>query len=1015
MALPPEAKKELESVFGEDFSDSLLERLSHSADMGFVPELVWSGGIKIKIVPDAVVYPTSVEQLVELVKIARKYQIPIVPYGRGTNRYGNAIPTEGGITVDFAKMRRIEILQEEMTAVVEPGATWKEVDLEANSKGLALRTFPSSYDSTVGGGIAGDALGIGSYEWGFISDNLSYVKIVNPKGEIVKFVDRDLAKVAGAEGVTGLIVEAGIKLRQNANTLSFFMSADSFEELMSILTDIYNSAIPIWHVQIRGPAISHQANEMFKAGLRDKAWNIIFMYPATRDHIIRYRLEGVAKKYGKELQPLTWVGWWTFNHGAIALLRKTGVPIHQHGLIPLEKLPELVNELQKSLGPLGVIEEDNGFDLDIALERRKVLLVNAFTLSSLPIIDKKLIFDLAKNTLMMDAFVNVGGSLLSVGMFALKYSRNRLSVMSRTFADKGIDRYEEIRRYKEETDPDELFNPGKLLEPKKRGKIVFEIANRQRLALNFRFGIGIAKKVAPGGNVESYNVVYKYLESFIDHALTCISCAMCVTVCPQYKVITKTPYAPKGMFDFVKGALAYYYLNDHKIDIPSATIADISGCHKCGLCDNVCPENIPISYLLSMLSGKVAKTTKVELPIALNLSEREPFRDIYDPNSDYVLWVGSLLVNNVEYAKTVAKFLSKMGTGISFRIVDTNVSSGFYDFISGNKEAITEILDRVSETLSYASLVVTLTPEDYRALTDFFAQLSNIYGVRRTRRIEIIPIEKLIFNLNVYVDGKGEEINLHIPCFATSYAKDVIEFLTASGFKVKRVEGCSGAVLAKSIGKRAEELSKSMAKQYRSLVTLCPLSAAQFRKYGINAVTLVEFLAQKLGILEKESSKEAELQRILISSETKSKIKDIIIKNLLSTIDTNLTKLLDLIPFLSDSVEEGSKILGDLLNSMTDTLASSIISEVNSVVEQQYSGSDKLVLTSSIIDAINNVIHEEIDYSAVAKEIADKLVSNIEDKSIVNTPVLVQSITIALKNEMDAVFSSITNKLLKTI
>ena len=1015
MALPPQAKKELESVFGEDFSDSLLERLSHSADMGFVPELVWSGGIEINIVPDAVVYPTSVEQIVELVKIAKKYQIPIVPYGRGTNRYGNAIPTEGGITVDFAKMRRIEILQDEMTAVVEPGATWKEVDLEANSKGLALRTYPSSFDSTVGGGIAGDALGIGSYEWGFISDNLLYVKIVNPKGEVEKLIGRDLAKVAGAEGITGLIVEAGIKLRQNDNSLSFFMSTDSFDELMSILTDIYNSAIPIWHVQVRGPAISHRANELFKAGLKEKAWNIIFIYPAARDHIIRYRLEGLAKKYGKELLPLTWVGWWTFNHGAIALLRKTGVPIHQYGLIPLEKLPELVNELQKSLGPLGVIEEDNGFDLDISLEKRKILLVSAFTLSSLPLVDKKLIYDLAKNTLMMDAFVNVGGSLLSVGMFSLKYSRNRLSMTSRTFTDMGVDRYEVIKRYKEESDPDELFNPGKLLEPKKRGKVVFEIANKQRLALNFRFGIGIAKRVAPGGNVESYHEVYKYMESFTDYALMCISCARCVTVCPQYKVIVKTPYAPKGMFDFVKGALAYYYLNDHKIYIPSAVIADISGCHKCGLCDNVCPESIPISYLLSLLSGKVTKTTKVELPMALNLSEKEPFKNIYNSDSDYVLWVGSLLVNNVEYAEAVAKFLNKIATGISFKIVDTNVSSGFYDFISGNKEAITEILDRVSDVLSNASLVVTLTPEDYKALTDFFAQLSNAYGLRRTRLVEAIPIEKLIFNLNLHIEGKGEEINLHIPCFATSYAKDVIEFLTTSGFKVKRVEGCSGAVLARSIGKRAEELSRSMAKQYRSLVTLCPLSAAQFRKYGINAITLVEFLAQKLGILESKSTKEVEMGSIKISGEPRSKIRDIIIKNIISLIDKNLAKILDLIPFLSDSIDEGSKILGELLDLMTDTLVSSIIDEVNNLIEHQYPNTDKLLLTNTILETINSIVHEEIDYSAIAKEIADKLISNIEDKSIVNHSVLVESITIALKNEMDTVLSSITNKLLKTI
>ena len=135
----------------------------------------------------------------------------------------------------------------------------------------------------------------------------------------------------------------------------------------------------------------------------------------------------------------------------------------------------------------------------------------------------------------------------------------------------------------------------------------------------------------------------------------------------------------------------------------------------------------------------------------------------------------------------------------------------------------------------------------------------------------------------------------------------------------------------------------------------------------------------------------------------------------MSLIDNNLVKLIDLISFLSDSVEEGSKILGDLLNSMTDELTSSIINEVNKLIEQQYSNSDKLVLTSSVLEAIKSVIHEEIDYSAMAKEVADKLISKIKDKNIVNTSVLVQSLTIALKNEMDAVFSSITNKLLKTI
>ncbi|TRM96750.1 FAD-linked oxidase, partial [Sulfolobus sp. F1] len=189
--------EDLKGLLGENFRDDLTERLSHSADMGFIPELVWSG-IKINIVPDYVVYPRSVEDVINVVKIALKYKVPLTPYGRGTNRYGNAIPADGGILLDFSKMSNVSIDKANKVAIVEPGATWKLVDIYAQQEGLQLRTFPSSYDSSVGGGIASDSLGIGSYEYGFISDNVTFVDIVNPRGDIVRLEGKDLALACGA-------------------------------------------------------------------------------------------------------------------------------------------------------------------------------------------------------------------------------------------------------------------------------------------------------------------------------------------------------------------------------------------------------------------------------------------------------------------------------------------------------------------------------------------------------------------------------------------------------------------------------------------------------------------------------------------------------------------------------------------------------------------------------------------------------------------------------------------------
>lgn len=70
--------------------------------------------------------------------------------------------------------------------------------------------------------------------------------------------------------------------------------------------------------------------------------------------------------------------------------------------------------------------------------------------------------------------------------------------------------------------------------------------------MRYRFGIGFAKRLSPGGEIEGYKVTKKYLDIFADYAIKCIDCAMCVTVCPQYRLIPQWPYAPKGMFDFTK-------------------------------------------------------------------------------------------------------------------------------------------------------------------------------------------------------------------------------------------------------------------------------------------------------------------------------------------------------------------------------------------------------------------------------------------------------------------------------
>ncbi len=579
---------------------------------------------------------------------------------------------------------------------------------------------------------------------------------------------------------------------------------------------------------------------------------------------------------------------------------------------------------------------------------------------------------------------------------------------SKTFAELGIDRYEIISKYKKENDPEELFNPGKLLPPEKRGKSVEAISDRQRLALTFRFGIGLAKAVSPGGPNDGYKAVRGFLETFADYAYQCIDCAMCVTVCPQYKVVYKNPYAPKGMFDFVKGAAAFYFLNDKKIDIPLSVIADISGCHKCGLCDRVCPESIPISYLLIQLSSKVAKGISTESYVSLGLPSKEPFSKIHDPNSNFVLWIGSLMVDNIDAAYSAANLLEK--TKFKARVIDTDVDSGFYDYISGSKQFVEKRLDQVLQAIEGAELVITMTPEDYRTLNDYLKQTSSIV-LRKPLEFDVIPIDLFLLSSTLMIEGKGEEINLHIPCFAQDYAQEVIQKLTSKGFKVRRIEGCSGASLAKSMGSRARELSKAMAEKYKNLVTLCPLAAQQFRNFGINAETLVEFLSKRLG-LQAETKMEVKTG-FTLTDERKKQLLELLTNSISQALLEKVNSFADLAPFVSDSLEESRKILDPVLSEALTNAGDKLATQLSSLIQEDANKSNVnvLLVTSSYLRELMYVANEKLDFTPLAKQVIDNVMNVVPDKSIVNEKLFTQAIIVSLRDKMPEMINIMSQKL----
>jgi len=127
MSKVQEAYKEIESAIGADYitdKDFMKAAYSRNVDPAFPDR--WA---------DIIVRPETTEEVSEIVKIANKYKIRMVPRGGGADLVGGSV-TEEGILLDLTRMNKIiEINEEDYYCEVECGITWGALVSELHSRG----------------------------------------------------------------------------------------------------------------------------------------------------------------------------------------------------------------------------------------------------------------------------------------------------------------------------------------------------------------------------------------------------------------------------------------------------------------------------------------------------------------------------------------------------------------------------------------------------------------------------------------------------------------------------------------------------------------------------------------------------------------------------------------------------------------------------------------------------------------------------------------------------------------
>ena len=201
----------IKDEFGQQFSNSksILEQHTHTMT------------IHESELPDGVVFVETKEDVQKVVKICSEYKCPIIPFGVGSSFEGHINAPYGGISIDMNNMNKIiNVYQEDLLVVVQPGVTREQLNTHLRDTGLFFPIDPGA-NASIGGMTATRASGTNAVRYGTMKDNVIALEVVTPDGQIIKTANKarkssagyDLTRLmVGSEGTLGIATEITLKL-----------------------------------------------------------------------------------------------------------------------------------------------------------------------------------------------------------------------------------------------------------------------------------------------------------------------------------------------------------------------------------------------------------------------------------------------------------------------------------------------------------------------------------------------------------------------------------------------------------------------------------------------------------------------------------------------------------------------------------------------------------------------------------------------------------------------------------
>lgn len=423
-----------------------------------------------QVTPALVVRPTDSEALGKVVKLCNDNGLKLTVRGAGTNLSGDTIPHPGGVVCLTTALNKIlEINENDLYAVVQPGVVTARFAAEVASRGLLYPPDPGSQAvSTLGGNVAENAGGLRALKYGVTKDYIMGMDFFDVNGDLVRTGARTVKCVTGynlaglmtaSEGTLGVFEKIILKLVPPPEAIKSMMAEfDNVQAASEAVSSIIAARIVPATLEFMDNFTIRTVENFRGAGLNTEAAALLLMevdgHPAqVKDDAAR--MSDICSKHGaikvkmaKDAGERAAV--WQARRDALpALARVRPTTVLEDATVPRSRIPEMMQALKRiadefrlTIGTFGHAGDGN---------LHPTILTDRRDLQEWERVEKAIdaIFDEA---------LALGGTLSGehgIGLAKAKYMH----------LEHGTAALDYSRKLKSVMDPNNILNPGKMLGP----------------------------------------------------------------------------------------------------------------------------------------------------------------------------------------------------------------------------------------------------------------------------------------------------------------------------------------------------------------------------------------------------------------------------------------------------------------------------------------------------------------------------------------------------------------------